>query len=114
MKGSPFSQIKPEHVQPAVENLIQACRDNIEQLLKQEQFTWDNFILPLTEMGDRFSKAWSPVSHLNAVKNSPELRAAYQACLPLLSEYSTWVGQHKGLYQAYENLKTVLSLHITI
>ncbi|WP_334054623.1 oligopeptidase A [Pasteurella multocida] len=101
----PFSQIKPEHVQPAVENLIQACRDNIEQLLKQEQFTWDNFILPLTEMGDRFSKAWSPVSHLNAVKNSPELRAAYQACLPLLSEYSTWVGQHKGLYQAYEKLK---------
>ncbi|EGP01791.1 oligopeptidase A, partial [Pasteurella multocida subsp. multocida str. Anand1_goat] len=54
---------------------------------------------------DRFSKAWSPVSHLNAVKNSPELRAAYQACLPLLSEYSTWVGQHKGLYQAYEKLK---------
>ncbi|QCA34970.1 oligopeptidase A [Pasteurella multocida] len=101
----PFSQIKPEHVQPAVENLIQACRDNIEQLLKQEQFTWDNFILPLTEMGDHFSKAWSPVSHLNAVKNSPELRAAYQACLPLLSEYSTWVGQHKGLYQAYEKLK---------
>ncbi len=101
----PFSQIKPEHVQPAVEKLIQACRDNIEQLLKQEQFTWDNFILPLTEMGDRFSKAWSPVSHLNAVKNSPELRAAYQACLPLLSEYSTWVGQHKGLYQAYEKLK---------
>lgn len=49
-------------MQPAVENLIQACRDNIEQLLKQEQFTWDNFILPLTEMGDRFSKAWSPVS----------------------------------------------------
>ncbi|HDR1061810.1 oligopeptidase A [Pasteurella multocida] len=101
----PFSQIKPEHVQPAVEKLIQACRDNIEQLLKQEQFTWDNFILPLTEMDDRFSKAWSPVSHLNAVKNSPELRAAYQACLPLLSEYSTWVGQHKGLYQAYEKLK---------
>lgn len=101
----PFSQIKPEHVQPAVEKLIQACRDNIEQLLKQEQFTWDNFILPLTEMGDRFSKVWSPVSHLNAVKNSPELRAAYQACLPLLSEYSTWVGQHKGLYQAYEKLK---------
>src|SRR5699024_64372 len=73
--------------------------------LKQPHLTWQNFIEPLTESGDRLSKAWSPVSHLNAVKNSPELREAYQACLPLLSEYSTWLGQHEGLYQAYLQLK---------
>ena len=48
---------------------------------------------------------WSPISHLNSVKNSPELRDAYQACLPLLSEYSTWVGQHEGLYNAIFSLK---------
>ncbi|MFD1805896.1 oligopeptidase A [Pasteurella oralis] len=101
----PFSQIKPEHIQPAVEKLIQNCRESIEQLVQQQHFTWDNFILPLTEISDLFSKAWSPISHLNSVKNSPELREAYQACLPLLSEYSTWVGQHKGLYQAYQQLK---------
>lgn len=101
----PFSQIKPEHIQPAVEKLIQDCRDTIEQVLKQPHFTWENFILPLTEVSDRLSRAWSPVSHLNSVKNSPELREAYQACLPLLSEYSTWVGQHKGLYNAYLALK---------
>ncbi|OOF79974.1 oligopeptidase A [Rodentibacter caecimuris] len=101
----PFSQIKPEHIQPAVEKLIQDCRDTIEQVLNQPQFTWENFILPLTEVSDRLGRAWSPVSHLNSVKNSPDLRAAYQACLPLLSEYSTWVGQHKGLYNAYLALK---------
>ncbi|OOF85846.1 oligopeptidase A [Rodentibacter ratti] len=101
----PFSQIKPEHIQPAVEKLIQDCRDTIEQVLNQPHFTWENFILPLTEASDRLSRAWSPVSHLNSVKNSPELREAYQACLPLLSEYSTWVGQHKGLYNAYFALK---------
>ncbi|SUC09657.1 oligopeptidase A [Pasteurella canis] len=101
----PFSQIKPEHIQPAVEKLIQDCRTSIEQLVQQEHISWDNFILPLTEMSDRFSKTWSPISHLNSVKNSPELREAYQACLPLLSEYSTWVGQHKGLYNAYQQLK---------
>lgn len=101
----PFSQIKPEHIQPAVEKLIQDCRDTIEQVLNQPHFTWENFILPLTEASDRLSRAWSPVSHLNSVKNSPELREAYQACLPLLSEYSTWVGQHKGLYHAYLALK---------
>lgn len=101
----PFSQIKPEHIQPAVEKLIQDCRDTIEQVVNQPHFTWENFILPLTEVSDRLSRAWSPVSHLNSVKNSPELREAYQACLPLLSEYSTWVGQHKGLYHAYQALK---------
>lgn len=100
-----FSQIEPKHIKPAVEQLIQQGRETIENLVKQPHFTWQNFIEPLTEQSDHFSRAWSPVSHLNAVKNSPELREAYQACLPLLSEYSTWVGQHKGLYQAYEKLK---------
>ncbi|NBI13092.1 oligopeptidase A [[Haemophilus] felis] len=100
-----FSKIEAKHVVPAVEQLIKESRENIEKLVQQPQFTWENFIEPLTEQSERFSRAWSPVSHLNAVKNSPELREAYQACLPILSEYSTWVGQHTGLYQAYEQLK---------
>lgn len=100
-----FSQIKPEHIQPAITQLIQENRHTVEQVLKQSHFTWENFIQPLTESGDRLHKAWSPVSHLNTVKNTPELREAYQACLPLLSEYSTWLGQHEGLYQAYLKLK---------
>lgn len=101
----PFSQIQPEHIQPAIEKLIQDCRDTIEQVLAQPTLSWENFILPLSESGDKLTRAWSPISHLNSVKNSPELREAYQACLPLLSEYSTWVGQHKGLYNAYLSLK---------
>ncbi|HBO38580.1 MAG TPA: oligopeptidase A [Pasteurellaceae bacterium] len=100
-----FSKIEPQHILPAVEQLIQECRDTTEQVLKQTHFSWENFCQPLSEINDRLSKAWSPVGHLNAVKNSPELREAYQACLPLLSEYGTWVGQHKGLYAAYLQLK---------
>lgn len=50
-------------------------------------------------------RIFSPVSHLNSVKNSPELREAYEQTLPLLSEYSTWVGQHEGLYKAYRDLR---------
>ena len=101
----PFSQIKPEHIQPVIQELIEENRQAIEQVLKQPHFTWENFIEPLSEAGEHLSRAWSPISHLNSVKNSPELRDAYQACLPLLSEYSTWVGQHKGLYNAYLALK---------
>ena len=100
-----FSKIEPQHIQPAVEQLIQECRDTVEDVLKQPHLNWENFCQPLAEANDRLSRAWSPVSHLNSVKNSPELREAYQACLPLLSEYGTWVGQHKGLYEAYQQLK---------
>lgn len=100
-----FSQIKPEHVVPAVKQAIEHCRELIEQVVNQEHYTWDNLIQPIDEADDKFSRVWSPVSHLNSVKNSPELREAYEACLPLLSEYSTWVGQHKGLYNAYKSLK---------
>ena len=101
-----FSQIKPEHVLPAIKETLNNCRKTIETVLEQHSdFTWDNLIQPIDEMDEKFSRAWSPVSHLNSVKNSPELREAYEACLPLLSEYSTWVGQHKPLYQAYKQLK---------
>lgn len=100
-----FSQIQPEHVVPAIEQLIAQCRETIEQVAKIENPTWETFYLPQAMAGDKLSRAWSPVGHLNAVKNSPELREAYQACLPLLSEYSTWAGQHQGLYQGYLKLK---------
>ena len=100
-----FSKIKPEHIKPAVEAVIQTCHETIEAVSKIENPTWENFYLPQAAAGDQFSRAWSPVGHLNAVKNSPELREAYQACLPLLSEYSTWAGQHKGLYEGYLKLK---------
>ena len=100
-----FSKIKPEHIQPAIEQLIQECRKTTEQVLNQPNFSWENFCQPLAEVNESLSRAWSPVSHLNAVKNSPELREVYQACLPLLAEYGTWVGQHQGLYNAYLQLK---------
>ena len=101
----PFSQIKPEHIQPAVEAVIKECRETIERVSQIDNPTWENFYLPQVMASDKFNRAWSPIGHLNGVKNSPELREAYQACLPLLSDYSTWAGQHQGLYQGYVKLK---------
>lgn len=102
----PFSQIKPEHVKPAVEQAIADCRAKIEQVLAgNTEPTWDNVVAPIEEVDDRLSRIWSPISHMNSVVNSDELRDAYESCLPLLSEYGTWVGQHKGLFEAYKSLK---------
>ncbi|MEI8657916.1 MULTISPECIES: oligopeptidase A [Vibrio] len=102
----PFSDIKPEHVKPAVEQAIEDCRAKIEQVLEgNTQPTWENVIAPIEEVDDRLSRLWSPVSHMNSVMNSDELREAYESCLPILSEYGTWVGQHKGLFEAYKEIK---------
>ncbi|CDT94842.1 oligopeptidase A [Vibrio coralliirubri] len=102
----PFSQIKPEHVKPAVEQVIEACRNKIEQVLEGNTSpSWDNLVAPIEEVDDRLGRIWSPVSHMNSVVNSDELREAYESCLPVLSEYGTWVGQHKGLFEAYKALK---------
>ncbi|NOJ10097.1 oligopeptidase A [Vibrio splendidus] len=102
----PFSQIKPEHVKPAVEQVIEECRNKIEQVLEGNTSpSWDNLVAPIEEVDDRLGRIWSPVSHMNSVMNSDELRDAYESCLPVLSEYGTWVGQHKGLFKAYKAIK---------
>jgi len=102
----PFSQIKPEHIKPAVEQAIADCRANVEAVIANEAApSWETICAPLAETDDRLSRIWSPVGHLNAVKNSNELREAYESCLPILSDYGTWVGQHKGLYEAYKAIK---------
>ncbi|MBD1558571.1 oligopeptidase A [Vibrio sp. S9_S30] len=102
----PFSDIKPEHVKPAVEQAIDVCRAKVDEVVASSAApSWDTICAPLAEVDDKLSRIWSPVSHLNAVKNSNELREAYESCLPLLSEYGTWVGQHKGLYDAYKAIK---------
>lgn len=103
----PFSDIQPEHVKPAIEQAIADCRIKIEQVLDgNSNPSWETICEPLSEVDDRLSRIWSPVSHMNSVVNSQPLREAYESCLPLLSEYGTWVGQHKGLYEAYKSIKS--------
>ncbi|MGR5140624.1 oligopeptidase A [Photobacterium sp. DNB23_23_1] len=102
----PFSLIQPEHVKPAVEQAIADCRAAVEQVLAADTApSWETICVPLSETDDRLSRIWSPIGHLNGVKNSNELREAYESCLPMLSDYGTWVGQHKGLYEAFKAIK---------
>ena len=102
----PYSAIRPEHVEPAVEQILADNRAAMSLLLEQQAAdpSWDGLVLALDELGARLGRAWSPVSHLNAVCNSAELRAAYEACLPKLSEYWTEIGQNQPLFQAYQAL----------
>ncbi|MGZ8165142.1 MAG: oligopeptidase A [Methylobacter sp.] len=97
-----FSKIKPEHIEPAIDQLLQEARSVVKQHLEATQnYTWEDLIEPLETVEDKLNKAWSPVSHMNSVVNSDELREAYNACLPKLSEYSTEMGQNEALFNAY-------------
>lgn len=97
-----FSQIRPEHVEPAIDQLLAVNRTSIEALLDAiDQPTWRNLVEPIELLEDRLGRAWSPVAHMNSVVNSDALRAAYNACLPKLSDYATELGQNERLYAAY-------------
>ena len=97
-----FSSIKPEHIEPAISQLLDEARSVVKQCLEATtDYTWENLIEPIEDIEDKLNKAWSPVSHLNSVANSDELRLAYNACLPKLSEYGTEMGQNEDLCKAY-------------
>ncbi len=98
-----FSKIQPEHIEPAITQLLDEARALVkERLQATTDYTWENLIEPLENSEDKLNKAWSPVSNMNSVVNTEELRQAYNACLPKLSEYSTEMGQNEHLFTAYK------------
>ncbi len=102
----PFGAIKPEHVEPAVDVVLAENRAEVERLLSAgESCSWGSLVAPLEALDDRLNRIWSPVSHMNSVVNNPELRKAYETCLPKLSDYSTEMGQNEPLYQAFESIR---------
>ena len=103
----PFSAIRAEHVEPAIDSLIEQGRARLQAVLEQAQaegVRWDNLVAPLEEEDDRLNNAWSPVGHLNAVMNSEELRQAYTSSIAKLTAYGTEVGQNKALCDAWQAL----------
>ncbi|MCB1789965.1 MAG: oligopeptidase A [Gammaproteobacteria bacterium] len=98
-----FSAIKPDHVEPAIDTLLAENRSRIAELIENTPDPdWDTFVEPIEKWEDRLGRVWSPVSHMNSVVNSEALRAAYNACLPKLSDYGTEMGQNERLYAAYK------------
>ena len=98
-----YSDIKAEAVLPALEQCLKDNRSLLDSLLaKVDEPSWDTFIRPLEIAENNLNRLWSPVSHLNAVVNSDELREAYNAALPILSGYSTEMGQNAGFFKAMQ------------
>jgi oligopeptidase A len=96
-----FDKIEPSHARPALEAMLAENRARLAELTAQPEPTFASLVVPVEELSYRLSRVWSPIGHLNAVANSAPMRAAYNECVPLLTEYSSELGQNEKLYAAY-------------
>ncbi|MDZ4729376.1 MAG: M3 family metallopeptidase [Xanthomonadales bacterium] len=108
-----FSAIDPADARWIIQQLIQRHRDGVEAWLedhaKQDAAShnaraWE-FVEREEELSDAISKAWSPISHLQAVADHEELREAYKQCLELLTEHQTWRSQNPAIYRIFAELR---------
>ena len=100
-----YAAIKPEHIAPAIEQLLGTAREAVTAAANPAlDVSWDAIVTPLDDASEPLWRAWSVVGHLNSVVNTPELRDVYNAMLGKITEFSTWVGLHVGLYTQYQRL----------
>jgi oligopeptidase A len=98
-----FDAIRPEHVGPAIDRLLQAASAALEQVTAPAfPAQWDAIAATLGVATERLAVAWGAVSHLNGVADTPELRAAYNAALPKVTEFWTRLGADERLYAKYK------------
>jgi oligopeptidase A len=101
-----FDAFTPEGVTPAIAALLAECRDVVTRLeAPMNAVTWDNFVEPLEQATERLGRAWGVVGHLNAVVDTPELRAAYNENQPRVTEFWTSLSQNLALFEKYKALK---------
>jgi len=101
-----FSDFKPDFVAPAVDSLVAENRALIERVAAPAVApTWHDFVQPQEDANERLNRAWGMVGHLNSVMNSPELREAYNANLPKVTQYYTELSQHQGLFEKFKALR---------
>lgn len=100
-----FSQIDTQDIAPAIEKAIENCKAVIEEVVKNGQATYAQVVERIEDTDDILSKMWSPIGHMNSVVSSDKLREAHDACLPMLSEFGTWVGQNQALFSLYQQLR---------
>jgi len=101
----PFAEIQPEHVVPAMTQLLAEVDQELTALEAQVQPTWKSLVEPLDRLSDRLTWSWGIVGHLMGVKNSPELREAYESVQPQVIQFFNKLSQSQPIYAAFKALK---------
>ncbi|APW46692.1 M3 family metallopeptidase [Rhodoferax antarcticus] len=98
-----FDQIHPEHVAPALEQLLNQANQALETVTAPAfEARWEAMASVLDVATEQLSRAWGSVSHLNSVMDTPELRAAFNAALPKITEFYTRLGADERLFAKYK------------
>lgn len=100
-----FDSIEPQHIQPAVQALLKQSQASLKKIEAQAEPSWQGLMQPLEELDHPWERSWGPVGHLLGVKNTPELREAYETVLPEIIAFSLSVKQSKPIYDAIKSLR---------
>ena len=107
-----FDIFSPADVTPAITRLLEDARALVDQLETPDASAdWDNFVEPLERVTERLGRAWGVVGHLNAVVDTPELRATYNENQPRVTEFWTELGQNLKLFDKYKALQASAGYH---
>jgi len=101
----PFAQIQPEHVVPAMTQLLAELESELADLEANVTPTWSGLVEPIDRLSERLRWSWGIVGHLMGVKNSPELRQAYETIQPQVVEFYNKFSQSQPLYEAFKALR---------
>ncbi|WP_394695477.1 M3 family metallopeptidase [Pseudoxanthomonas japonensis] len=99
-----FDAIRPEHIAPAIDQLLAEAEAAVKATEAVAPVTWDAFVVPLDDATERLARGWNQVTHLEAVVNTPALRAAYNAQLAKVTRFWSALGQNLALYRQYRTL----------
>ena len=98
-----FDEIRPEHVTPALDTLLARAQAAVDRAsAPATPATWDDIVVAVERETEPLGRAWGAIGHLNAVADTPELRAVYGENLPRMTEFWTSVGQNLALYEKYK------------
>lgn len=100
----PFDVIQPEQVVPGITQLLSQLEEQLAALETTVAPTWEGLVEPLAELTERLRWSWGIIGHLMGVKNSPQLREAYETIQPNLVQFSNTLSQSKPIYQAFKAL----------
>lgn len=101
----PFADIQPEHVVPAMTQLLAELESELANLEANVTPTWSGLVEPIDRLSERLRWSWGIVGHLMGVKNSPELRTAYETVQPQVVEFYNKFSQSQPLYEAFKVLR---------
>jgi oligopeptidase A len=100
-----FDTIAPEHVRPAITELLESGRALVERLTGETvAATWNDFAQPLSDGVEHLSRAWGIVGHLHSVNDIPPWREAYNDLLPEVTRFYSELGQNLALFSKYKSL----------